>query len=438
MDGNPGLTQSGAIVGTPAYMAPEQALGKKGSVTVATDVYGLGAVLYALLAGRPPFRGDSVLETIAHVKDDVIEPPSRHRRRIGRDLETICLKCLEKEPARRYGSAEAVAEDLERWLAGVPILARPTGRLEHAWRWCRRNAAVAVLTGVVATLVVAAVAGLAISNLTIARERDEARRQRRRAEANFAQARQAVNDYLTKISEERLLNEPGMQPLRKDLLETALRYHRGFLREHRDDATLRAEIADTLLRMGTIITMIDSRTDALPPFREALALYRDLTREDPGRIDFQGGVGDSLIKIGNVQYDTGDSAGAMASFREAIGLLEPLVRAHPGEVRFREQLARGYRSLGDLQCHLGAIDGARQSFRLSITIWEGLVQADADRAQYRARARAKPDPPGLVQPVRGGPATPSAESRDLPEPGLGSSGRRRMPEGPGEYGYEPR
>ncbi len=137
VEGDPGLTQSGAILGTPSYMAPEQAAGKKGSITIATDVYGLGAILYSLLAGRPPFRGDSVLETIAQVKDVPVDPPSRHGRRIDRDLETICLKCLEKEPGRRYSSAEAVAEDLERWLAGSPIEARPAGRLERAWRWCR-------------------------------------------------------------------------------------------------------------------------------------------------------------------------------------------------------------------------------------------------------------------------------------------------------------
>src|SRR5262249_27222562 len=116
VEGDSELTQSGAIVGTPSYMAPEQAIGTKGLITVATDVYGLGAVLYPILSGRPPFQGDSALETIAQVRDRAPDPPSRHGRRIDRDLETICLKCLEKEPARRYGSAEAAAEDLERWL----------------------------------------------------------------------------------------------------------------------------------------------------------------------------------------------------------------------------------------------------------------------------------------------------------------------------------
>ena len=121
------FTASGAILGTPAYMTPEQATGRRGSITTATDVYGLGAVLYALLTGQAPFGGDSVVETLDAVRNTPPEPPTRLNARVPRDLETICLKCLEKDPRRRYATAQALADDLRAWLDSRPIAARRGG-----------------------------------------------------------------------------------------------------------------------------------------------------------------------------------------------------------------------------------------------------------------------------------------------------------------------
>jgi eukaryotic-like serine/threonine-protein kinase len=158
IEGNGELSESGTPVGTPSYMAPEQASGDKGALSTATDVYGLGTILYALLAGRAPFAGTTVHETLDKVRNSSPELPSRVNKRVPRDLEIICLKCLEKEPNRRYPSALALAEDLERWLDGMPILARPVGSLTRAVMWCRRNKALASLA---ALLMLALVGGLA-------------------------------------------------------------------------------------------------------------------------------------------------------------------------------------------------------------------------------------------------------------------------------------
>lgn len=132
-------TKSGAIMGTPSYMSPEQAAGKTQVIGPAADIYALGAILYEMLVGAPPFRGTTSLDTILLVLAGDLVPPTRLQPKVPRDLETICLKCLEKEPNRRYASAQDLAEDLRRFQAGETILARPASLPERLWRWCRRN-----------------------------------------------------------------------------------------------------------------------------------------------------------------------------------------------------------------------------------------------------------------------------------------------------------
>ncbi len=218
-------TITGQIMGSPSYMAPEQARGDTKAIGPAADVYALGAILYEMLTGRPPFKGESPIETIRQVIDDDPVAPSRLVPRVPRDLETICLKCLNKDPAKRYESAQALADDLARYLDGLTILARRTPPWERGAKWARRRPfAAAALVASVAIFLGVTLGGFAYERhqrLAQARENARVRNQEDAGNRAIDQARlgQSLDDLrkietaLTRI-EARIGNESDLQPLR--------------------------------------------------------------------------------------------------------------------------------------------------------------------------------------------------------------------------------
>jgi WD40 repeat protein/predicted Ser/Thr protein kinase len=212
LDSDSDLTRSGAVIGSPNYMSPEQAAGKTNSLTVATDIYSLGAMLYQMLTGRTPFIADTPLETMRLVVEREPERPSTIVARADRDLETICLKCLEKEPARRYRTAEELADDLERWLRHEPIQARPATNFERLQKWARRHPALATLSALLILAFLFGFAGIAWQWRKAELARQNETRQLRRAEAALTRleldkadsaftandSRQAIS-YLTRV-----------------------------------------------------------------------------------------------------------------------------------------------------------------------------------------------------------------------------------------------
>jgi WD40 repeat protein/tRNA A-37 threonylcarbamoyl transferase component Bud32 len=210
-----GLTATGAVLGTPSYMAPEQAGGDNAAVGPATDVYALGAILYEMLTGRPPFRAASTLETLAQVRSQEPVPPVQLQGQTPRDLNTVCLKCLQKDPRRRYQSALELAGDLRAFLDGRPIKARPVSPLERAWRWARRNPGWAAMFAVVFGLLGVIAVG---ASLSVSRLRDKVQEVQ---EAERSAQGQLFEALLAQAQANRLSRRPGQRFRSLELLGEA-------------------------------------------------------------------------------------------------------------------------------------------------------------------------------------------------------------------------
>jgi serine/threonine-protein kinase len=336
-----GQTPSGAVLGTPSYMAPEQAGGKKNDLGPAADIYALGAILYECLTGRPPFRAATTLDTVLQVLHDEPVPPRRLQPQVPRDLESICLKCLEKDPRKRYVTGEALAEDLRRFQAGEPIAARRPGPLGRAWRWGRRNKAVAAAAGAAALFLIlgtAVSAGLAIWALAKAREahasavaaaasEEEARDQHGKTHDALVaesrrrrQARQALDTLADAVIGELLARRRELEPEQKAFLERVLRLEQEFARDVGADTDSLLGAADSHRRVGAIQHRLGRLPQAEEAFREALNLYRRLEHENPGELSYAARQAAVWNDLGNVLRELGRPREADAALERALRL----------------------------------------------------------------------------------------------------------------------
>ncbi|HKI36944.1 MAG TPA: serine/threonine-protein kinase [Gemmataceae bacterium] len=400
-------TRSGAIVGTPCYMAPEQAAGKGKGVGPSADVYALGAILYELLTGRPPFRGESDLDTLLLVQSEEPVPPGRLRQRLPRDLETICLKCLRKEPYRRYPSTQGLADDLGRWIHGEPIVARPVGLVERAAQWAWRRPLAAAFLG----LSVAAAAALLVvwTSLTVQvrEQRDlaaesarQADRARRRAEANQEKALAAVDSFLTRVGENRLAAVPGVEDLRRELLEDSLEFAKGFVADNDDpDPRARRDLGLAYQRLGRIQIALGRTDDAVQAYRQAVAIQQGLAEEAPNDPEPRADMAKSynnlaiLYRGGNVKPDF---ARADEALDRALALKEDLVRERPDNPEYQVSLAKSLVGRGQLERQRGRADLTEGPLLRAVDLLEAVVRDHGDRAAYRAELAAAVNSAGAL------------------------------------------
>jgi serine/threonine protein kinase len=281
LDADDGQTRTGAILGTPSYMSPEQAFGDSKAVGTATDVYALGAILYECLTGRPPFQGASVADTLEQVRRHEPVPVRRLQPAVPADLETIALKCLQKEPGKRYASAADLADDLLRYLQRRPILARPIGPLARGWRWCRRNPRVAGLLALLAASLLTGLTGTTVMWRKAVARKDEAEANFAKSEASLREAFRATNESFVVISDDKLLQEPHTLELRRELLARSQPYFKSFVAQRQGDPAWKRELAHANARLAFVSQQLDPSDVAAAQWREAMSLWEELLRDDP-------------------------------------------------------------------------------------------------------------------------------------------------------------
>ncbi len=337
------LSRDGVVAGTPAYLSPEQARGDRDAGPLA-DVYALGVTLYECLAGEAPFRG-APHQVVHQIINDEPRSPRLLNDLVPRDLETVCLKAMAKDPNRRYASARELADDLNRFLRGEPVCARPTRAAAKLWRLARRKPLAASLT----FAFVAALVGGSITSTIFWRKAEEsaalAVARGSDAEQNFRKARDAVDKLYLKFYSGGLLNKPGLETVRAEVAREILQYYREFLREHADDKRLRSDMTEAALRVGYVTSVSGDKRDALDALNQARELLEATIRDQPGDLKTRRELGKCTDQIGFMLQQLGRSDEAVRAHRHACEVYRGLIEADPNDPFWRRLLGH---ALGNL------------------------------------------------------------------------------------------
>ena len=346
-----GMTVSGMILGTPSYMAPEQLLGLSRDITAAADVYALGAILYEILTGRPPFKGATPLSTLDQVANQEPLVPSKLQRNTPPDVETICMKCLEKDPSRRYATAKDLAEDLRRFLDGRPILARPAPLWEKAAKAGRRRPGLAAALGAVVAAICVGFVGVLYYNGLLRQGVKTARAAQVQADRSARSAIEQRNlalkalDKLVIEVQERLGESPATRSLRRSLLDTAI----AGLNELAQSAEatppdLSRAVAHQ--KLGEIYRLVGRVAEATQQLEQSVRLANQLAQAAPEEVAVKDCLSRAHIGLGELDLRASRTEAALRHFHEVVDLSEQIAEIEPGRPGALRGLIEAYVRVG--------------------------------------------------------------------------------------------
>jgi serine/threonine protein kinase/Flp pilus assembly protein TadD len=381
------LTVTGDLLGTPSYMAPEQTTGKSADITPAVDVYGLGAILYEALSGRPPFAGETRAVTIRQVQESEPVPPRRLEKLVPSDLETICLKCLRKEPGRRYASAQELANDLRRFRMGEPIRARPVGTAERVLVLCRRRPLVA---GLVAALAIVLLAGMGsvlwqweLANERegeVQRERQLAQTQKERDDENLKQLREKV-DRLTVLGRD-LAKDPRLKKTALALLEEALAFYDRILPKETMDPRLRAEAIKMCGEVASTYHWTGKWHQSVDAYRRQAELLTAMVRDEPASPELKSRLASSYNNCGHVLRDLGETPEARTVYQKAVEIQESLVADSPNDLNLQTGLANILLNQVTAMSSQSEADEIEKILRRAVKLNRAAVDADGPGSRF--------------------------------------------------------
>ena len=370
------VTIEGQAIGTPAYMSPEQARGDLSAVGVRSDVYSIGVILYKLLCGEVPFRGN-VSKLIQQVINDDPPPPSRFRQRIPRDLETICLKAINRDPSQRYADGKAFGEDIQRWLDGKPILARPIGPLGRTYRWCQRHPTVAALLTTLTLTIVAGVSGIAI-------QWQAAESARRASEADLSDALESVDRVLEHLGSDKLVDIPQAKQLRVDVLKDALMFFQRFRQRNPDDPRLAMQVAGAHYQVARIQAALGDTDQAGKAYQAAVDGYNQVKQRAPDQDQWCSAAATAHSAYASFLLQNSDREDARQQQQACLELRKQLHERHPDSGKHAAKYASARADYGRT---LTNFDDTELEYVAAIEDLETLVSRESALGYQRDLAR---------------------------------------------------